>query len=193
MSQLVSIRIDTTKAQAAFSAAPEVVRRHVEPALLRGANEIAAEEKRLAPKSLSALVNSIIVSPAGELAYQVSPGVGYAAYVVHGSGPAAGRAKYYPNPDNLLQYLMTSPRARGFTRFKRSAKGRLDQENELVRRSQAFAWWIYQHGTKPQDFVTPAVEGKRDACTQFVRDAVTAGVAEIFGAGTVRERWERRR
>lgn len=192
MSQVVSIRVDTLKAQAAMSAAPDVVRKHVGPAVLRGANEIAAEEKRLAPKSLSALVNSIIVGPAGDLAYQVSPGVDYAAYVVHGSGPAAGRPRYYPNPDNLLQYLMTSPRARGFDRFKRSARGRLEQEMDLVRRSQSFAWWIYQHGTKPQDFVTPAVAAKRDSCVEFVRDAVAAGIAEIFGAGTVRERWQRR-
>lgn len=192
MSNLVSVKVDSLKAQAAFSAAPETLRRHVGGAVWQGANAIAAEEKRLAPKSMTALVNSINVGPAGELAYQVGPGVNYAAYVVQGSGPAVGRPKYFPNPDNLLQYLMTSPKARGFARWSRSTKKRADQEMEITRRAQAFAWWIYQHGTRAQDFVTPAVNNQRDACVEFVRDAVRAGVAEIFGAGTVRERWERR-
>lgn len=188
----VSIRLDAVKVQAAFSAAPDVIRGHVDGALLRGAGEIASEAKRRAPKLFSTLTNSIIVGPAGELAYEVRAGVAYAAYVERGSGPAAGNKKYYPNPDNLLQYLMTTPKARRIARWSRSAKGRADQENEIKRRAQAFAWWIYQHGTRPQPFMGPAVEEKRSAVEGYVRDAVAAGVSEIFGAGTVRERWERR-
>lgn len=186
MSNLVSVRVESSKLQAALRAAPDVMHRHVDGAVLRGANEIAAEEKRLAPKSLSALVNSIIVGPAGELAYEVRPSVNYAPHVVHGSGPAVGKPRYYPNPDNLLQYLMTSPKARGFARFKRSERGRLEQEMGLVRRAQAFAWWIYQHGTKPQDFITPAVTNKRGACEVYIRQAVDRGLREVLGPDAVR-------
>lgn len=188
MSHFVSVRIDSRQAQAAAAQAPEVLRRHLDGAVQRGAGEIAAEQKRLAPKSLSNLVNAINVEKSGDLAYMVRQGVSYAAHVVLGTGPAAGRPKYYPNPDNLLQYLMTTPKARGFSRFKRSERGRLEQEMVLVRRAQAFAWWIYQHGTRPQDYVTPSVEGKRDACVEFIRGATQTAFSEVFGAGTVRFR-----
>lgn len=176
----IQIRIDYETVRAGLSKAPDVLRRHVGDGLAQGANAIAAEAKNRAPKSESALLNSIIAAPAGDWAYEVRAGVMHAAYVEHGTGPAVGKPKYYPNPDNLLQYLMTSPRARGFKRFKRSDRGRLEQEMGLVRRAQAFAWWIYQHGTKPQPFMAPAAEAKRDACTAFVRAAVDAGLKEIF-------------
>lgn len=188
----IDIRIDGVKAVAAFRAAPDVVERHVDGSLARGAKEVAAEAKGRAPKSLSNLANSVIFGKIGPLAYEVRPGVDYAPWVEHGSGPAAGHDRYYPNPDNLLVYISTSPKARGFERWSRSARGRLEQEMALARRAQAFAWWIYQHGTRPQPFMAPAAEAKRSACEDFVRSAVDAGIAEIFGAGTVRERWERR-
>ncbi|MDD2664370.1 MAG: HK97 gp10 family phage protein [Dechloromonas sp.] len=188
----IDIRIDSLKATAAFRAAPDVMERHVDGGLMRGAAEIAGEAKRKAPKSLSNLANSVIFGKIGPLTYEVRPGVDYALWVESGSGPAAGHAKYYPNPDNLLAYLMTSPRARGFDRWSRSERGRLEQEMVIARRAQAFAWWIYQHGTRPQPFMAPAAQEKRSACEDFVRAAVDRGIAEVFGAGTVRERWERR-
>lgn len=192
MSNLVSVRVESSKLQAALRAAPDVMHRHVDGAVLRGANEIAAEEKRLAPNSggvESGLVGSINVFPHGsdgDIAYEVRPTADYAAFVVHGSGPAVGKPRYYPNPDNLLQHLMTNPRARGFARFKRSERGRLEQEMGLVRRAQAFAWWIYQHGTKPQDFITPAVANKRGACEVYIRQAVDRGLREVLGPDAVR-------
>lgn len=176
----LQIRIDYETVRAGLAKAPDVLHRHIEGGLSQGAQAIAAEAKARAPKSLSNLWNSILAAPAGPLRYEVRAGVMHAAYVEHGTGPAVGKPKYYPNPDNLLQYLMTSPRARGFKRFKRSDRGRLEQEMGLVRRAQAFAWWIYQHGTKPQPFMAPAAEAKRDACTAFVRAAVDAGLKEIF-------------
>lgn len=188
MSQFVSIRVDDRQAQAALSQAPDVIRRYVDGAVRRGAEEIAVEEKRLAPKSLSNLVNAIHVAPSGDLAYAVRQGVAYAAHVILGTGPAVGQPKYYPNPDNLLQYLTTSPRARGFDWAKRGSKKRGGQENEIKRRAESFAWWIYQHGTKPQDFVSPAVLAKRDACVEYVRAATGSAFDEVFGSGTVRFR-----
>lgn len=176
----LQIRIDYETVRAGLAKAPDVLHRYIDGGLSQGAQAIAAEAKERAPKSLSNLWNSILAAPAGPLRHEVRAGVMHAAYVEHGTGPAVGKPKYYPNPDNLLQYLMTSPRARGFKRFKRSDRGRLEQEMGLVRRAQAFAWWIYQHGTKPQPFMAPAAEAKRDACTAFVRAAVDAGLKEIF-------------
>ena len=139
----ISFRIDDAQTREAFRRMPGVMAEYVNGGLARGANEIAIEARRLAPKSLSGLVNSINAARSGELEYSVSPGVAYAPWVESGTGPAAGQEKYYPNPDNLLAYLMISPKARGFSRWSRSEKGRTLQEMVLVRRAQAFAWWIY--------------------------------------------------
>lgn len=177
----IDIRIDDARVLEAFSKAPEVMRRHVEGGVQRGAGEIVTEAKTRAPKSLSNLVNSIAAAPAGELAWVARAGSAHAVMVEQGTGPAAGKKKYYPNPDNLLQYLMTTPKARGFGRWKRSDRGRLEQEMGMVRRAQAFAWWIYQHGTKAQPFMAPAAEAKRDRCTELVRAAVSKGLLEVFG------------
>jgi len=177
----IEVHVNDARALEAFTRAPEVMKTHVGGAVMRGAGEIVSEAKARAPKSLSNLVNSIIAAPAGELAWMARAGTAHAVAVEYGSGPAAGKDKYYPNPDNLLQYLMTSPRARGFDRFKRGDHGRLEQEMGLVRRAQAFAWWIYQHGTKAQPFMGPAAEAKRDRCTELVRAAVSKGLLEVFG------------
>lgn len=182
----IQIGIRNDLALAAFELAPAVIERNIDAALARGAGEIAAEAKRRAPKSLSQLVGSISSGKVDRLTYEARAGSLHAAYVEHGTGPAAGLPKYYPNPDNLLMYLMTTPAARGFERFKRSDRGRLEQEMILVRRAQAFAWWIYQHGTKAQPYMAPAVEVKRGACEVYVRQAVDRGINEVFGAGTVR-------
>lgn len=185
MTQGISISIRSDLAVAAFQRAPEVMVRHVDGALGRGAGEIAEEAKRRAPKSLSQLTNSIISAKVDDLTYEVRAGTLHAAYVEQGTGPAAGRPKYYPDPDNLIVYLMTHPKARRFD-WKRSERGRLEQEMSLVRRAQAFAWWIYQHGTKAQPYMAPAVEMKRGAVEVYVRQAVDRGINEVFGAGTVR-------
>lgn len=197
----IQIGIRNDLALAAFERAPAVIERHIDGALARGAGEIAAEARRRAPKSLSQLVGSITSGKVDRLTYEARAGSLHAAYVEHGTGPAAGQPKYYPNPDNLLMYLMTTPAARGFKNWSKSdladrnlknyqnsggGLGRLEQEMILVRRAQAFAWWIYQHGTKAQPYMAPAVEVKRGACEVYVRQAVDRGINEVFGAGTVR-------
>lgn len=180
---LISVRIDADQALAAFRAAPEVLARHVDGALARAAAGIAGEAKRRAPKSLSVLTNSIIFGPVGPLAYEVRPGVAYGAYVELGTGPAAGNPQYYPNVDNLIAYLTASPKARGFGRWKKGAE-RDTQAEQIAAKAQAFAWWIWQHGTRPQPYMAPAAEAKRDETVAIVRAAVDAGIAEAFGAAS---------
>ncbi|HRH13174.1 MAG TPA: hypothetical protein PK225_02360 [Azonexus sp.] len=177
----ISIRIDEARVLAAFERADSVMRAHVGGALQIGASEIAEEARRLVPKSIENLLHSIMTEPSGEMAWMAKAGTLHAAAVEYGTGPAAGRPKYYPNPDNLLQYLMATPKARRFKSFKRSERGRLEQEMGVVRRAQAFAWWIYQHGTKAQPYMAPAAEAKRDRCVELVRASVQAGILEAFG------------
>lgn len=177
----IDIRIDDARVLEAFSKAPEVMKRYVGEAVKTGSGEITTEAKARVPQSHGALLNSIGQEQIDETTWMVVARTEHAAMVEYGTGPAAGKKKYYPNPDNLLQYLMTSPKARGFDRWKRSDRGRLEQEMGMVRRAQAFAWWIYQHGTKAQPFMAPAAEAKRDRCTELVRAAVSKGLLEVFG------------
>lgn len=179
----IEIRIESAEVVAAFLRAPEVMAHHIDGGVAAGANAVAVEAKSLAPKSLSQLVNSIIAAQVAPMDWEVKAGVLHAEYVESGTGPAAGREKYYPNPDNLLAYLMTHPKARRFERWKRSDRGRLEQEMTLVRRAQAFAWWIYQHGTKAQPFMAPAADKKRSAVEGLIRQSVDQGIAEVFGGG----------
>lgn len=177
----IEIRINDARVLEAFTRAPDVMKAHVGGAVRSGAGEIATEAKNLAPILETVLRNSINIKQNSALEWVVHPAAQYAAAVELGTGPAAGRAKYYPNRDNLLQYLMTNPKARGFSRWKRSERGRLEQEMIVKQRAQAFAWWIYQHGTKAQPFMAPAAEAKRDRCTELVRAAVSKGLLEVFG------------
>lgn len=180
----IDIRIDDARVLEAFSKAPEAMRRHVGGAVMRGAGDIVTEAQRIVPKSESALETSIKQKQIDDLTWMAVAGTAHAAMVEYGTGPAAGKKKYYPNPDNLLQYLMTNTKARGFERWSRSkkqGKDRGSQELEIWFRSRAFAWWIYQHGTKAQPFMAPAAEAKRDRCTELVRAAVSKGLLEVFG------------
>ena len=179
----LQIRIDYETVRAGLAKAEGVLHRHIDGGLSQGAQAIADEARERAPKSESTLWHSIHSKRIGNLYYEAGASAMHAAYVEHGTGPAVGKKRYYPNPDNLFQYLMTNVRARGFKRWSRSTKPGKDrgsQELDVWFRSRAFAWWIYQHGTKPQPFMAPAAEAKRDACTAFVRAAVDAGLKEIF-------------
>jgi len=188
LSNLVSIRIDSSNLQAAMRAAPDVMRRHIDNGLEVSAKDIQEEAFRIASQRdvTKNLSGSIIYTKTGPFEWSIYPTENYAVHVELGTGPAVGRAKYRPNPDNLLQYLMTSPKARGFARFKRGERGRLEQEMGLERRAQAFSWWIYQHGTKPQPFMAPAVKAKRGACEVYIRQAVDRGLRETLGSDAVR-------
>src|SRR5690606_25474605 len=106
----VRIVIDADQAAAAFRKSPEVMLRHAARGTERAAHVIARAAKGKVSKSQSTLANSLSVEQiAGlgeaEVGHQAAPGVAYAPYVEEGTGPAAGRPRYYPNPDALLDFI----------------------------------------------------------------------------------------
>lgn len=173
--------IDTAQALKAFDAAPAVMTRHVQARLEAFAYRVAGTAKQKAPSLFSTLINSIHVEHPGELHFRVTTSVNYARAVEEGTGPAAGRKRYYPNPDNLRAYIDSNPRTRRFSLARAGSAKRGEQQLEVWFRSRALAWYIYQHGTKPHPYMAPALEAHRAAFPGLVAEGVNAGIAEAFG------------
>lgn len=179
----ISIKVDDKLARAAMQRTPGVVERHMELGLERGADEVAREARSNASKRdlFGTLRNSIHVEHPGLLRYVVATATNYAKAVEEGTGPAVGNKRYYPNPDSLQQYLMQSPKMRGHKWARKDSAKRGGQELDIWFRSRALAWYIYNHGTKPQPFMAPAAAEKEDRVRQLVRASVMDGVREVFG------------
>ncbi|MDD4926942.1 MAG: hypothetical protein PHF58_10620 [Methylotenera sp.] len=180
MNQFV-VKISDQQAHAAFKRAPSVVAQAIDVQLARGVEEVAREAKQLAPKFQSLLINSISASHTGLMQWEVAPGVNYAQAVEEGTGPAAGRARYFPNVQNLFQVLSTSPQIRRFSWKRAGSMARGNQEMQLMYRAHAWAWHIYNHGTPAQPYMLPALENKRSRLIELVQSGANDGAKAVFG------------
>lgn len=176
-----SITVDISRARDALGRTPAAVARAVEVKLARGAEEVARDAKRNAPKLFSNLMNSIRAQRIGALHYEVTTGVNYARGVEEGTGPAAGKARYFPNVASLQQYLMHAPSYRRFSLKRAGSRGRSDQEMDTIWRAKAWAWHIYNHGTRAQPYMQPAAEANRSRLFELVQQGVDEGLKEVFG------------
>lgn len=171
MSATVRITIDTARAMAAFRKAPEVMTRHVDGALEQGAQYVAREAKRRAPKFQSNLVNSIRAEkvpealPPGVLAWQARTGVNYARYVEEGIGPMLSHPPGIAN--GLLEWVR--------------AKFAPENDKALSRIAFAVAFAIQRRGIRPRPYMAPAMEASEARVRQWMRQAVQAGIEEVFG------------
>ena len=178
------ITINDAAARAAFAKAPEVVTRHVDALLGRGAQEVAREEKLILVENKSMarsiLANSIRALHPGPMHWQVRAGTDYARMVEEGTGPAAGRKAYMPNPVHLRDYIKQRSRIT-FKSAKAGSPKRRSLMQEVRDRAWGLALWIRKHGTKPHPFAKPALERKRSRLFELVNAGAAAGVAEVFG------------
>lgn len=175
--------ISADKAIEAFRVAPSVLVAHIGGATLRGAQEVAREAKLILAENgsmaRSTLANSIRVLTVGPMHHRVEAGTTYARMVEEGTGPAAGRKAYMPNPVRLRDYVKQRAAIR-FTGRRGSARRR-SQQDELRDRAFALAMHIKKYGTKPHPFMAPAAERKKSRVFALVQEAVNAGIAEILG------------
>lgn len=180
----IEVRYDDAAAREAMRKSPGIVTNRLNEALGRGAGEIG-RQARANVKGIGkgTLVQSIISRMVAPLHFVVSTGTAYARIVEEGSGPAAGKAKYYPNPDALKDWLMTTPSYRGHGWARAGTTKRGNQELDIWLRSRAMAWGIYQKGTKAYPFMKPAVEDKRARVIELANLAMRQAVAEINGGG----------
>ena len=183
MSEAIRIELDDARIRWAFSRAPGVVEQHVEGGLDWAAAVVAVAARKKAPALFGTLAQSILAVREESLQRVVRSGVKYARYVEEGTGPAAGHARYYPNPDALVEVLRASPNSRGYKWAKKGSKKRGGQDVELWLRSRAWAMAIYAKGTRPHPFMGPAAERSEAAVRGVVANWVGRGIAEVFGAG----------
>lgn len=155
-------RIDVTLhvSGADLAKMPEVIRESQERGLDRAADEVSRimKDGYAEHDQSGVLKNSVQVTTPAELERFVAPTVNYGPYFEKGTGPAAGEARYYPNPDKLLDFLRAHPRARGFSWARPGSAKRGMQNLELWLRSRAMARSIYMKGTQPH----PVSEQTRD-------------------------------
>jgi hypothetical protein len=184
----IEFRVDSDQAQWAFRRAPEVMKAQMVFGTLRGAEEVARLAKEKAPKVFSSLVNSIRAEMltglgADVVGSEAKTGVASAAYVEEGTGPAAGRPRYYPNPDSLLDYLTNTPASRGFKWARAGSAKRELQRMDLWHRSRAMAMAIYQKGTKPHPFMGPASKEGEPRVRAILVEYAGRGIREAFSRG----------
>lgn len=159
------MKISTTfddRASEALARADGVLRRHLDEALSRGAQEVADAARRRAPKNVTTLTHSIKASADGDLAYVVRSGAAYAPYVERGvPGPLPRWPNMYALQDWVRQKLGVSD----------------DQASDrlafLIGRS------IKAKGIKAQPFMRPARDEKENRVRAMVKGAIARGLAEI--------------
>lgn len=176
-------RIDDRQARRAFTESPEVMTRNIEAQLEAGAQMIARTAKRNASQRMlfGNLTNSIVVERVGELHFRVQTGVNHARAVEEGTGPAAGRQRYFPNVQSLEQHIRQSRHMRGFNTWSRSKRKRATQERAIRDRAWGLAWHILDKGTKAYPYMAPSAEEHRSGLHRMVERGVWLGTAETFG------------
>lgn len=183
----IRVRVEDERAVAAFERAPEVMLRHVLAGTEQGAQYVARAARQAAPKRMTTLTNSIHVRALRSLepdvvGHEAAVGVAYGPHVELGTGPAVGQPRYYPNPEALEDYIRSTPSVRGFA-WARGDLQRSGQALSVWLRAKAWAWAIYMRGTRPQAFMGPAVVASDARVRQVLRQAVDAGVREVFAGG----------
>lgn len=142
-----------------------------------------AMRRRLAANrtaAFSTLLNSVKTYAESELRRLVAPGVNYARMVEEGTGPAGGKARYFPNPKALEPWIKLRARIT-YTRRAGSRKRR-QQEDEVRDRAWGLARFIAAHGTRAQPFVAPTAVEMRPRIVQLLKQGVGAGAMAQMGA-----------
>ena len=169
----IRIRIDADKAREGFARAPDVMTRHLDAKLGRGAAEIAREAQQRVSKVFSTLWASIRSLRVASLHWRVQTGVNYARAVEEGTKPG-----YLPNPVHLRAWIKAR-HGIGFAHIGSNERGA--QYDEIHDRAWALARFIQAHGTKPHPYMKPAAEAKRSRVIQLAEEGVRDGLKEIFG------------
>lgn len=178
----IEIRVDDRLVQAALDKMPDVVERHADQGMDRGADELTrvARDKAAGHDWLGTLKQSIHKESPEPLHYVVATAANYARMVEEGTGPAAGQAPYFPDWTALIPYVKSSA-TRGGEALKRSgSKARFFQEREFENRAFQLARYIHAHGTKPYPYMKPALDETEGRIRQLVRVASIEGAREVF-------------
>jgi hypothetical protein len=141
----------------------------------RVALEAQREMSRRAPKAFSQLARSITIERPSELERRIAPSVNYGLYVEQGTGPAAGRPRYWPNVHNLAEWV----KLRFRVQFRNTRKGSAARQSQLEEWRDAtyrLARVIYLRGTRAQPFVAPTAATVRASAPSRVLAALESAM-----------------
>ena len=155
----VQISHNAREVRQAIAKKPRAVMAALDRKMGRGAQEVAREARRGAPKAESLLTNSIHVFRHGEADYSVFAGQEYAPYVEGGTGPGG------TPPDQSLEDWI---RVQGIT--PRDPDMDMDDLVYVIGRS------IREHGTPAQPFMGPALDKTRDRLAVLHAQGVAEGL-----------------
>lgn len=157
---------------------PDSLQANLQDDLDRAGDEVAREMKLEAPKAFSNLVNSIRAERDSVLSRWVGSGLNYAIDVERGTGPAAGRAPYFPNVANLEPWV----KLRSGISLRNTRQGtpqRQGQLDDLRDRAWAAARAIAMRGTRAQPFVGPTAEKMAPRVAAILGGSVDRTLAEL--------------
>lgn len=146
------VKLDIDAVLAHYRALPSEIEAGLKFGLDRIALEGVRTARKEAPKNQSTLLNAIHSQRPDAGTVEIVAGSRYAEYVERGTGPAAGKPAYMPNPVHLYGYV----KARGKVSFRNTRRGsaaRTSQYDEIRDRAWALAHYIKAHGTKPNPFM----------------------------------------
>lgn len=176
----LKITIDDAQVRQALERMPDVVVRHVDSNLWKGSQALAVTARHNASAHDAFATNreAIHARKLGPLHFQVVAGSNYARALEEGTGPAAGKRAYMPDPEKLQDYIKRRHRIT-FT-GRRDSRKRRGQEREIRERAWGMARAIAKHGTEPYPFMAPALEEHRSRLHQLVQEGAIAGAAAVF-------------
>lgn len=184
MALRIDIRIDHQKALQGLEHLPGTVIAEVDGEMGAIAEQGADMMKRQLAINRSmartTLATSVRAERRAAMHWWVGPGLNYGRMVEEGTGPAAGRRSYMPDPERLQDYI----RQRGGIRMtgKPGTSARQRAIDEIRDRAWGLAVHIRRHGTKPRPFVKPTAEQLRAIASTRVSEAVQRGLQKVFPA-----------
>ncbi|MBW7899847.1 MAG: hypothetical protein H3C26_00075 [Rhodocyclaceae bacterium] len=161
----VEIRIDDLVPREMLERAQDFFTRKLSAALARGAQEMAREGRKQAPKAFSTLADSIRAQRENDLHWSIHPDVNYARPV------EAGRMPMRKFPD-IVSLKLWIKRKLGVSDDKKA-----DRLSFVIGRA------IVRQGIDPQPFMKPAFEAKKDRVVELANAAMRDAVAHLNGGG----------
>lgn len=163
---------------------PDAIQAEVDAELGAIAKAGAGEMKQVMARNGSAadstMINSVDARKLAIMHWWVGPSVNYARAVNEGTGPAAGKPNYMPDPEALEGYI----KRRGNIRLK--GKPGSSRRTQVLREIRDRAWGmavhIWHHGTKPHNFVNPTADFIRGMLPARIAGAVQRGAQKAMPA-----------
>lgn len=153
---------DNKDLRQAFARSPQILRKHLDNAILRAVGEMARKAQSLVPKANSTLWTAIKPRQPEPLTGEVVAGTDYARLVEEGTGPG-GR----PPVQTMLDWI----KVHGITPNDPT----MDQTDLAFVMARSIA----QRGTPAQPFMKPAFEDKKARAQQLIDQALDRALAEM--------------